>query len=101
MADEQPTIDGPVPFVEFDAVRVVRLRRPAREWGIPPEWRAAESHWRAPEVGDRGVVVHAYRPNDPRAPVVVECAREDGRADWIAEFDPDELELIEAAPRRT
>jgi hypothetical protein len=100
MADEQPVV-GPVPFVEFDAVRVIRLTRLTREWGLPPEWRGAQSAFRAPEIGDRGVVMSALRPDEPGAPVVVECMREDGRTVWVADFDPDELELIEATPRKT
>lgn len=75
-------------FRELDVVRAVHLASPDREYD------GSEASRRAPRVGDIGTIVYVYAPDDPRAPYLVECVREDGYTVWLADFTPDELELV-------
>jgi len=74
---------------EYDAVRVVRLLTRNRHYDGTVGAR------RAPEVGDVGTIVHEYDPEDPRAPVAVENVDPDGDTIWLADFERDELELVD------
>lgn len=70
---------------EYDTVRVTRLARPDREYDGTP------GHARPPAVGDSGTIVHEYDPDDPTAPVVVECVDAEGHTIWLADFERSEL----------
>jgi hypothetical protein len=76
------------PLREYDVVRVARLNAPAREF------TGTESVRRAPRVGDRATVCEMYDRKDPGAPVAVEMVDAQGMTVWLADFAPDELELI-------
>ena len=72
---------------EYDVVRVARLNLPSREvLGTRP-----------PQVGDVGAICHQYDPNDQKAPVAVEMLDERGMTVWLADFFPDELDLVSSA----
>ena len=73
----------------YDTVRVIRLLTKNRRYDGTIGVR------RAPKVGDVGVLVHEYDGKDPRAPVAVESVDPDGSTIWLADFDPDELELVD------
>jgi hypothetical protein len=76
---------------EYDSVRVVRLLTPHRHYDGTDDVR------RAPAVGDIAIIVHEYDPDDPRAPVAVEKVDPDGNTIWLADFERDELELVETS----
>ena len=79
------------PLKEYDAVRVVRLLRSNRPYDGTAEVR------RPPEVGDLATIVHEYDPEDPRAPLAVEKVDPDGYTIWLADFERDELELVDTS----
>lgn len=74
---------------EYEAVRVVRLLTRNRAFDGTVGVR------RAPQVGDVGTIVHEYDTEDPRAPVAVENVDPDGHTIWLADFERDELELVD------
>jgi hypothetical protein len=74
-----------------DAVRIVRLLTANRYYDGTVGVR------RPPEVGDSGTVVHEYDREDPRAPFMVEKSDADGNTVWLADFEPDEIELIDTS----
>lgn len=76
------------PFQEYDIVRVVRLNSGTRKFD------GTESVKRAPQVGDEATICHQYDPKDLEAPVVVEMVDRSGMTIWLADFLPDELELL-------
>ncbi len=71
----------------LDTVRVVKLSNPVRGYS-----EGSKSFARHPVVGDLGVVCDV--PTDPRAPVAVECIHASGYTVWLADFFPEELELV-------
>ncbi|HEX9724892.1 MAG TPA: hypothetical protein VGC53_11490, partial [Vicinamibacteria bacterium] len=73
----------------YDAVRIVRLLKANRYHDGTVGVR------RPPQVGDLGTIVHEYDREDPRAPLMVEKSDPDGHTVWLADFEPDELELVE------
>jgi hypothetical protein len=82
-------------FIEFDQVRIVRLR------GSAEDHLATTGVVRPPRVGDTGTIVHlvpTYDPDDPAVRYVVEDVAPDGSTVWVAEFSRDELERV---PRPT
>ena len=76
---------------EYDAVRVVRLLTVNRPYDGTVAVR------RRPEVGDLATIVHEYDPDDPRAPLAVEKVDPDGYTIWLADFERDELELVDTS----
>ena len=73
---------------EYDAVRVVRLKTPDRTYD------GTSTVMRPPQIGDVAAVCHEYKPEDPSAPVAVEMVDEDGMTIWLADFEREELELV-------
>jgi hypothetical protein len=78
------------PIREYDTVRVAKLLIPSRKF------TGTEAIARAPRVGDIAVVCHEYAPNDPTATVGVEMVNTDGYTIWFADFEREELELVDA-----
>lgn len=76
------------PFREYDVVRVVRLNSPTRKFD------GTDSVKRAPKVGDEATVCDLCDPKGPKAPLIVEMVNAEGMTVWLADFGPDELELI-------
>jgi len=76
------------PLREYDVVRVARLDAPARDFS------GTKGVSRPPRVGDEAIICHQYDPCDPKAVVAVEMADPEGRTVWLADFLPDELELV-------
>ena len=74
---------------EYDNVRIVRLLKENRHYD------GTDGVRRAPAVGDVGIIVHEYDPEDPRGPLAVEKADPDGNTLWLADFDRDELESVD------
>jgi hypothetical protein len=74
-----------------DAVRIVRLLTANRYYDGTVGVR------RPPEVGDLGMIVHQYDRDDPRAPFMVEKSDAGGNTLWLADFEPDELELVDTS----
>lgn len=72
-----------------DVVRLVRLLKANRPYD------GAVGVRRPPAIGDVGTIVHDYDPEDPRAPVAVEMRDADGQTIWLADFERDELELVD------
>ena len=54
----------------------------------------ADEITRRPRIGDEGIVVDTGSHEDERL-YMIECLTDDGDTVWVAEFSPDELELIE------
>jgi len=79
-----------IPFQELDTIRIVRLLRDNREYSGTPEIT------RSPRIGDVGTIVHVYDPRDPQAPYRVECVSAEGHTIWLADFDPEEMEPLQA-----
>jgi hypothetical protein len=52
---------------------------------------------RAPRVGDVGTICHSYDPTDAAAPVSVECVDPNGMTVWVADFQPNEIQLANCA----
>jgi len=75
-------------FKEFDTVRIIKLLTPDRELTGDDELS------RQPKVGDVGTVVHFNDVNNPKASMVVENTNDEGYCIWLADFFPEELELI-------
>ena len=78
---------------EYDTVRVVKLTAPRRNFD------GTNAVKRPPQVGDVATVCHQYDPSDARATVAVEMVDEKGMTLWLADFSPDELELISHSKR--
>jgi hypothetical protein len=74
-------------FREFGVVRVVKLIAADRHFD------GSESVMRAPEVGDKGVIVYLHDEN--AAACIVECVDRDGMTVWLADFDFEELEAVD------
>ena len=81
------------PLREYDEVRVVKLNAVTRDFD------GTDAVKRAPQVGDVAVICHQYEPKDPHAAVAVEMVDKDGMTVWLADFLPDELELIRRPTR--
>lgn len=79
------------PLKEYDAVRVVRLLTANRPYDGTVGVR------RPPEVGDLATIVHEYDPEDPRAPLAVEKVDPNSYTIWLADFERDELELVDSS----
>lgn len=77
-------------FHPFDSVRITRLLTPAREVdsGTAPPAQ--------PRVGDTGTVVETLGDGL----YLVERVTDDGRTVWLAEFDREELTLLDRPPAR-
>ena len=76
---------------EFDVVRVASLKKSDRSVDGPDGVK------RSPQVGDFATVCHEYDADDPSAKVAAEKVTDDGSTVWLADFDRDELELVETA----
>ena len=79
-------------FEEYDVVRVKKLLTPSRSFD------GSQDIARAPKIGDEGAIVHLSETNDQTL-CVVECVNKEGRTVWLADFVPEELELVWKAPR--
>ena len=77
------------PLKEYDKVRIVKLLRNDR----PLE--GTEGVMRPPAIGDTATIVHEYHPGDPSASVAVEKVNSDGYTVWLADFEKEELELVQ------
>lgn len=73
---------------EYDIVRVVQLLTTSREFD------GTEGVKHAPRIGDTATIVHQYEPENPAAVVVAESVDGNGNTIWLADFQPDELELV-------
>ena len=78
-------------FKELQVVVVSQLISTDRQF------EGAERIARAPRVGDVGTICHAYDPTDAAAPVIVECIDPNGMTVWLADFQPNELQLANCA----
>ena len=76
---------------EYDVVRIVKLNKIGRHY------QGTQNVRRAPQIGDTAVIVYLYDPNDPKAPVICEALDEGGYTIWLADFEPDEFEVIHRA----
>jgi hypothetical protein len=74
---------------EYDTVRIVRLG------DLERPFEGTEGVCRPPKVDDLAVIVHEYDPDNPNAPVAVEMLDDDGYTVWHADFEKDELKLVE------
>jgi hypothetical protein len=79
------------PIREYDVVRIARLSDPARSF------TGTSSVSRAPAVGDVATVCHEYQSGDQTARVAVEMVDGDGYTIWLADFERNELELVNDA----
>ncbi len=95
--DRTPQVpkDGPASaetqsmFAEYSTVRVVRFIQAERFFE-----EGADEITRQPRIGDEGIVV-ATGSHEGERLYMIECITDDGDTVWVAEFSPDELELIE------
>lgn len=71
-------------FKEFDVVRISRLLQPTRPF------QGSEGVSRHPQVGDKGTIVAVYGGSM----YCVESVASDGMTVWVADFAPEELELV-------
>ena len=73
-------------FEPYQRVKVVRVVSPKHNFlsGI--------GGTRSPRVGDVGCIVDIY--SKPHEAYCVECVRPDGGSDWLADFLPEELDLV-------
>ena len=69
-------------------VRVARLISPSRDF------TGTAGVTRPPRVGDEATVCHRYAPDESVATVAVEMVDREGSTVWLADFLPDELELV-------
>jgi len=69
-------------FSIYDTVRVVK----------PPLVHDVSLSVHTPCAGDIGVVVMAY--DSPKEGYTVESIAKDGRAEWLADFQPEQLERV-------
>ena len=77
------------PLREYDKVRIVKLLRSDRPF------EGTEGVMRPPAIGDTATVVHEYQPDKPSAVVAVEKVSSDGYTIWLADFEREELQLIQ------
>ena len=77
------------PIREYDAVRVVKLLSATRQF------KGTDGVVRSPRIGDVATVCHEYSPHDPTAAVTVEKVNARGDTIWLADFEREELELVE------
>ena len=80
-----------VHFKELQHVVVAQLCKPNRQF------HGTDGTAREPRVGDVGTICHAYDPTDAAAPVIVECIDPNGMTVWLADFQPNELQLANCA----
>jgi hypothetical protein len=78
-------------LTEYDIVRVVKLIESERHYTGSPGVA------RPPAVGDIATICMEYAPEDPEAPVVVECINADGLTIWLADFLREELVFVDGA----
>ncbi len=71
-------------FKELDVVRIVKLLQPTRPF------EGTKGATRPPQVGDLGTIVADYNGLG----YWVESVASDGTTVWLADFAPDELELL-------
>ena len=79
----------PTMFDEYDVVRVKKLLMPSRPFS------GTEGATRAPQIGDEGAIVFLYDPSL----FIIECVDKEGYTVWLADFAPEELELVWKAPQ--
>ena len=77
------------PLREYDEVRVVKLLTPDRYFS------GSGGVCRPPRVGDIATVCHEPSPKDQTAAVIVEMVDKHGNTIWLADFEREELELVE------
>ncbi len=76
-------------FHEFEVVKVINLLDAHRAYD------GSEQVMRPPRVGDIGAVVFIHSDeNQALSCCTVECVDEEGYTVWLADFLPEELELI-------
>lgn len=86
--DGPASVERPTEFAEYSIVRVARLLK-AERFLV----KGADEITRPPRIGDEGIVVDTGRHEGERQ-YMIECLTNDGDTVWVAEFSPDELELI-------
>jgi len=78
-------------LAEYDVVRVVKLIESERQYS------GSAGVSSPPAIGDIATICHDYAPDDPGAPVAVECVNADGLTVWLADFLREELVLADEA----
>ena len=69
---------------DFDTVRVARILESERRYdGSEP-----------PQIGDTGAIVHIYSVDGEVTGYMVENVASNGYTIWLADFLPDEVELV-------
>jgi len=76
-------------FAGYSTVRVARFIQAERFFE-----EGADGITRQPRIGDEGIVV-ATGSHEGERLYMIECITDEGDTVWVAEFSPDELELIE------
>jgi hypothetical protein len=73
---------------EFDCVKIISLLDPDRQYD------GTEGVKRTPQIGDEGTIVHVYTTDGKAAGYVVENVNQEGYTIWLADFLPEEINLI-------
>ena len=87
--DGSASAEPPTKFAEYSTVRVARFIQAERFFV-----EGADEITRRPRIGDEGIVV-ATGSHEGERLYMIECITVDGDTVWVAEFSPDELELLE------
>jgi hypothetical protein len=77
------------PLPELSTVRIVRMNRPPTDY-------VDATGFRPPAVGETGVIVMVCESTTGYG-YIVESVRPDGRTEWLATFDADEVRQCDDA----
>ena len=83
-----------MPLAEFQTVRIKALLR--EDHAYDP----LGDNDRSPRVGDMGIIVDVMLQAAGQSKYTVECVRPDGTCVWLADFQEQELEAVEAKVQR-
>ena len=72
---------------ELDVVRIVRFKEASRQFS------GTEGVMRAPEIGDKGTVVHMHERINSEPEFMVESVNGEGFTLWLADFALSEVAL--------
>ncbi len=73
---------------QYGTVRVRQLLH------APEHYDAWRLNQRPPRIGDKGCIVDVLQAPGLPNRFIVECSGSDGVAIWLAEFSPEELEVL-------
>ena len=73
-------------FEQYDVVRINRILKMPKE-GV---WKDVSCT--VPKVGDVATIIEIY--TDPIVGYELECSGSDGTTNWIATFNPKDIELV-------